>query len=178
VVYANQESTRKSYCATKLIQVLFIRGLVARLKQQQQKKKVKTHTSPSPPPTGPTSEPEAEPEVEPEVQAPPRVIINLVTPGFCSTSFGSDGKPFPLLVRIIRGILDRTVEVGSRTLVLAASAPATSHGEFQADGKNQDVEVWIYGDVGRRVQGKVFEQTVRVLETRYPGVMRGFGLKG
>jgi hypothetical protein len=155
----------KSYCATKLIQVLFVRELVARLGQKTNAKMLEKR-SPNPPPAPAT----------PEAEAPPPVIINLVNPGFCSTTLGSDGKPFPLLVRIIRGFLDRTVEVGSRTLVLAASAPASSHGEFQSDGANQDVEAWIYEDVGRRAQVKVFEQTMRVLEERWPGVAREVGL--
>jgi hypothetical protein len=162
--YTNQET--QSYCATKLIEVLFVRELVARLGQKTKVKMQRRTRTPNPPPGLAT----------PEAEVPPPVIINLVNPGFCSTTLGSDGEPFPLLVRIIRGFLDRTVEVGSRTLVLAASAPASSHGVFQSDGANQDVEAWIYKDVGRRAQAKVFEQTMRVLKERWPGVVREAGL--
>lgn len=37
---------------------------------------------------------------------------------------------------------------------------------FMSDGKNQDVEPWIYTDQGKKVQKKVFEQTMKVLDER------------
>ncbi|OQE14431.1 hypothetical protein PENFLA_c038G09954 [Penicillium flavigenum] len=64
----------------------------------------------------------------------------------------------PAVLRLVRRILDRTTEVGSRSLVLGASAPASSHGEFQSDGANQDVEK------------KVFEQTLQILEAKKSGI--------
>lgn len=140
-------ANKPSYQATKLLEVLFFRELVAR--QTQNTKKDKD-------------------------SAP--VTINLVNPGLCSSTLGTDGKKSPLPARLARRILDRTTEVGARTFVLAASAPAASHGEFQSDGANQEVEGWIYEDVGRRAQAKVFEQTMRVLEGRREGVGRGVGL--
>lgn len=74
------------------------------------------------------------------------------------------------------GLLARTTEVGSRCLVHAASADSSSHGEYMSDGKNQDVESWIYRDVGKRAQKKVFEQTLKVLEARRPGIGKEIGL--
>lgn len=101
-----------------------------------------------------------------------RVIVNLVNPGLCTSNLErNSGKP-PAVARLLRRILDRTTEVGGRTLVLAASAPATSHGEFQSDGANQNVEAWIYTEVGQRAQKKVFEQTLQILEARKPGIAR------
>ncbi|PWY85812.1 NAD(P)-binding protein [Aspergillus sclerotioniger CBS 115572] len=137
---------QRRYQATKLIEILFIRELVTRLNQN-----TKTETATPTPP----------------------VIINLVNPGLCSTALGTDGKTSPLLVRLIRRFIDRTTEVGARTFVLAASAPASSHGELQSDGVNQNVESWIYEDVGRRAQEKVFEQTIGILEERSPGIAWG-----
>lgn len=106
-----------------------------------------------------------------------RVIINLVNPGLCTSNLGRDSVNPPAVLRLVRFILDRTTEVGSRTLVLGASAPASSHGEFQSDGANQDVEAWIYGEVGQRAQRKVFEQTLQVLEARKVGIAREAGLQ-
>jgi hypothetical protein len=107
---------------------------------------------------------------------PPPVIINIVNPGLCKSTLDRSGTQPPLGLRILRAILDRTTEVGSRTFVLAACAPASSHGEFQSDGANQDVEPWIYTDVGRKVQKKVYEQTMQILEARKPGIARATGL--
>lgn len=73
-------------------------------------------------------------------------------------------------------MIGRTTEVGSRTLVLGAAAGPTSHGEYLSDGENQAVESWIYTDVGKAVQRKVFEQTMKVLELRKPGVGHAVGL--
>jgi NAD(P)-dependent dehydrogenase (short-subunit alcohol dehydrogenase family) len=138
------------YQVTKLLEVLLTRELVARL--------------------------DAAGAVP---RSTPPVIINMVNPGLCKSNLGvnkDNSQSLPLLARLGRRLLDRTTEVGSRTLVLAASAPTSSHGEFQSDGKQQDVEAWIYSDVGRRVQEKVWEQTVRILETRKPGILKEAGL--
>jgi NAD(P)-dependent dehydrogenase (short-subunit alcohol dehydrogenase family) len=134
------------YQVSKLLEVLLVRELVSRLK------------STAPPNT------------------PPTVVINLANPGLCKSTLGrSDAKPSHLF-RIVQQILYRSTEVGSRTYVLAAAAPATSHGEFQSDGKNEVAEAWIYTDLGRRVQTKVWDQTVRILETRKPGILSKVGL--
>jgi len=99
-----------------------------------------------------------------------------VNPGLCKSTLDRSGAKSPLAVRILRGILDRKTEVGARTFVLAACAPATSHGEFQSDGANQDVESWIYTDLGRKVQKKAYEQTLEILEARKPGIAQAAGL--
>ncbi|RAL13357.1 uncharacterized protein BO97DRAFT_423564 [Aspergillus homomorphus CBS 101889] len=82
----------------------------------------------------------------------------------------------PLIVRAVQRTLMRTAEVSGRTLVLAASAPESSHGEFQSDGANQDVERWIYTETGKRAQKKVFEQTLSIVEERRPGISHEAGL--
>lgn len=51
-----------------------------------------------------------------------------------------------------------------------ASAGPESHGEYTSDSEIQKVEEWIYSDMGKRAQKKVFEQTMKVLETRKPGL--------
>lgn len=59
--------------------------------------------------------------------------------------------------------------------MLAAYAGPDSHGEWMSNGKNEDVEAWIYGEVGQRAQKKVFEQTMKVLEIRKPGIREAVG---
>ncbi|RAO66515.1 uncharacterized protein BHQ10_002527 [Talaromyces amestolkiae] len=104
------------------------------------------------------------------------VIINLVNPGLCLSSLTRDDVKPSLFFRIANKLIARTTEQGGRCLVLAASAPEDSHGEFQSDGKNQDVEAWIYKDLGEKVQKKVWEQTVPILEARKPGLLSAVGL--
>lgn len=134
------------YGVSKLLEVLLVRELVSRISAAK---------SPAPP-----------------------VIINLVSPGLCTSTTLDRGAPrsFQIISFIVGLLLGRSTEKGARTFVLAASAGPKSHGEFMGDGHNQDVENWIYGDVGKRAQKKVFEQTMRVLETRKPGVGQALGL--
>jgi len=107
------------------------------------------------------------------------VTINLVNPGLCVSTLATRNET-PLVTRIIGSIvykiIGRTTEVGSRTLVLGASVGPTSQGEYMSDGQNQDVESWIYTDMGNRAQKKVFEQTMKVLELRKPGIGHAVGL--
>src|SRR5882757_9767880 len=95
------------------------------------------------------------------------VTITLVHPGFCVSSLG---RSMNLVTRWVgnamRRLIGRSTEVGSRTLVQGACAGPESHGQFMSDGQNQDVEQWIYSDMGKKVQEKVFGQTMRVLEHR------------
>ncbi len=131
---------------SKLLEILFIRELVQRL----------DHDKPS---------------------SSPPVIIDLVNPGMTRSNFGSDASlSLRIIDSIVRGIFARSTEVGSRTLVHGASASAASHGEYMSDGENQDVEKWIYEDVGRRAQRKVFDQTMKLLEARSPGIGKAAGL--
>ena len=108
---------------------------------------------------------------------PPPTVITLVHPGLCKSTFDvRDGDTPPLGIRLMRLMMERTTEVGGRTLVLGASTSVDAHGEYIADGKVTDVESWIYQDVGRRAQHKVFEQTLAILEERKPGIAAAAGL--
>ena len=102
--------------------------------------------------------------------ATPPVIINMVDPGLCKSTIDRNEPDRGLVLQTMRSLIERTTEVGSRTLVLAASAGPESHGGFMSDGKTVDVESWIHTDMGRRVQQKTFDQTLEVLEARKPGI--------
>ncbi|TGO12756.1 hypothetical protein BPAE_0808g00020 [Botrytis paeoniae] len=107
----------------------------------------------------------------------PPVITNLANPGLCkSTLDRGRGAAFKIVAFIMLSLLGRTAEVGSRTYVLGASAEPESHGEFMSDGAVQKAEGWIYTEIGEKVQKKVFEQTMKVLEERSPGIGASVGL--
>jgi retinol dehydrogenase-12 len=133
------------YQASKLLEVLLTREIVARLKSDSD-----------------------------FIEHP--ITINLVNPGLCYSNLSRDGVKKSLMVRLAYMILGRTTEVGGRCLVLAAAAPKSSHGEIQSDGKNQDFDPWIYTSLGGKVQKKVWEQTVPILEARKPGILKDAGL--
>lgn len=129
------------YGISKLLEVLLVREIVSRLQKSN--------------------------------SAAQGVVVNLVSPGLCKSELDRRAED-PLVLRAImfiaRLILERKTDVGARTFVLAAYAGPDSHGEFQSDGRNQVLEPWHYDDVGRRVREKVFEQTMKVLRTRKPGL--------
>lgn len=61
------------------------------------------------------------------------MIINYLNPGLCHSELGRDAG---IGLAILKFFLARTTEVGSRTLVAAAAAPADSHGQYQSDSHN------------------------------------------
>ncbi|KAL7916709.1 hypothetical protein GGI35DRAFT_433874, partial [Trichoderma velutinum] len=138
-------SQQPRYQVTKLLEVLLVREIVARLKH-----------SPS--------------------YTAHHITINTVNPGLCYSAINRSGTKPPLSIRLAYKLLARTTEVGGRTLVLAASAPESSHGECQSDGKNQDVEAWIYTSMGEKAQKKAWEQTAVILEERKPGILKAAGM--
>ncbi|KIW14740.1 hypothetical protein PV08_07524 [Exophiala spinifera] len=109
--------------------------------------------------------------------SPPPVVVTLVNPGLCRSSLDRDQN---IVVRAVAGLLryivGRSTEAGSRTLVYGACAGPESHGMFMSDGRNQDVESWIYTDQGKKLQKKVFEQTMKILdERRFKGTKPDWG---
>ena len=110
-------------------------------------------------------------------KTPPAVTITLVNPSMCVSSIGRNGSAFAqAAASIVMFVVARSAAVGARTYVYGANPGPQSHGMFMSDGKNQDVEAWIYSEMGKKAQAKVFEQTMRILEQRKPGVGRGVGL--
>jgi hypothetical protein len=108
---------------------------------------------------------------------PSPVTITLVNPGMCNSDIDRNGHPIARFVMyFVRLLLARSTEVGARTLVYGACAGPESHGQMMSDGKNQDVERWIYSPMGKKAQVKVFEQTMSILEQRRPGIGAAVGL--
>jgi hypothetical protein len=136
------------YEISKLIQILFVREFISRTSAKTQ-------------------------------ASSPSVVIDLVNPGLCVSTLATRSDT-SAVIRTVNSIaykiIGRTTEVGSRTLVLGAAAGPSSHGEYMSDGENQAVESWIYTDMGKKVQQKVFEQTIKVLELRKPGIAHAVGL--
>lgn len=101
----------------------------------------------------------------------PHVTITLVNPGLCKTNLQGDAAgAMKVMMAITQFLIARSTEKGSRTLVAGVTAGPESNGEFMSDGKNQEVEPWIYTEAGKKIQTKVFDQTMKILEKREPGI--------
>lgn len=60
------------------------------------------------------------------------VVINTVNPGFCHSELGREfTNP---LISVVKALIARTAEEGSRNLILAASAGKESHGQYITNG--------------------------------------------
>jgi NAD(P)-dependent dehydrogenase (short-subunit alcohol dehydrogenase family) len=98
------------------------------------------------------------------------VIINFLHPGLCVSQLLRE-KP-SLLVFTIRFILSaRTTEVGSRTLVHAASAGEETHGQFLMDCKISDPAPLALSQEGKEVQSRIWKELSEKLEEIQPGIL-------
>lgn len=55
------------------------------------------------------------------------VIINFVNPGLCHSELAREG---PWVLHVLKTLLARTTEAGSRTLVYAAQGGQETHGQY------------------------------------------------
>lgn len=101
----------------------------------------------------------------------PPVIINTLSPGLCrSALFRHAPWPISWFMPISLFLLGRTPEMGSRTLVAAASAGEETHGRYMVDCKIHAESRFVRSDEGRAVGKRVFEELLGILETVHPGI--------
>ncbi|TVY32377.1 Short chain dehydrogenase [Lachnellula subtilissima] len=101
----------------------------------------------------------------------PNVILNTLTPGFCHSALMRSAR-FPLNIAAYVGklILARSTEVGSRTLVAAASAGEESHGCYMADCKVRQPSAWVRSEKGAETQKRLYGELMEILEGIQPGI--------
>ncbi|KAF2847652.1 short-chain dehydrogenase/reductase-like protein [Plenodomus tracheiphilus IPT5] len=89
------------------------------------------------------------------------VTVNLVNPGFCHSEFGREGGFVEAFARLL---LARKTEVGSRTLVHAASQGSESHGAYLSDSSIVDPSVYVRSEEGAKDAERVWEELVGKLD--------------
>ena len=101
------------------------------------------------------------------------VIINTLHPGFCRTELFRHA-PFPLdyFLACSLFLLGRTPEMGSRTLVAAASAGKETHGRYLDSCKLFDESPFARSEEGVRTQKRLYAELVDILEGVQPGVTK------
>lgn len=99
------------------------------------------------------------------------VIINMVNPGLCHSQLGREAG---LKFKLIKLVLARSTEVGSRTLVAGATAGLESHGAYMTDGhvENTMLSPFVRSDEGRQAREKLWSELSSILEGVRPGVMQ------
>ncbi|KAJ5824923.1 Short-chain dehydrogenase/reductase SDR [Penicillium robsamsonii] len=99
------------------------------------------------------------------------VIVNMLNPGLCHSQLGRD---LGLGFKLVKLILARSTEVGSRTLVASAAAGVQSHGAYMTDGlvENAALSPFVRSDEGRQAREKLWAELSSILEGVYPGIMQ------
>ncbi|KAL3423280.1 Retinol dehydrogenase 11 [Phlyctema vagabunda] len=105
----------------------------------------------------------------------PRVVINMLNPGLCKTELARNATGLVHVQMVIfKALVARSAEVGSRTLVHAATIGVESHGRYMSDcdvNKNT-LSSFVTSMEGKRAQEKFWDELVRKLEKIEPEIMR------
>lgn len=80
--------------------------------------------------------------------------------------------PLNVLGWIGKRLIGRTTEMGSRTLVAAASAGEESHGKYMTDCLVREPSKWVRSDEGKKSQERVYKELLEILEGIEPGVTK------
>ena len=100
------------------------------------------------------------------------VTINTVDPGLCHSELG---REFPTIAFwMIKAVLARSTEAGSRALVHAASSGVDSHGKYLSNCEITLPAPFVISADGKQVQDRVWSELVQKLETIKPGVTGNF----
>lgn len=95
------------------------------------------------------------------------VTINCLNPGFCHSELGREAG----WKLCIMGLwLARSTEVGSRTIVAAASAGPETHGKYMSESVVAEPSEFVRSDQGARVQKKLWAELTAKLERIVPGI--------
>ncbi|KAJ5171194.1 uncharacterized protein N7500_003977 [Penicillium coprophilum] len=99
------------------------------------------------------------------------VVVNMLNPGLCHSQLGRDSGFWLTLLKMV---MARSTEVGSRTLVAGAVAGQESHGAYMTDGlvDNAALSPFVRSDEGRQAREKLWAELSSILERVYPGIMQ------
>ena len=97
------------------------------------------------------------------------MIVNCINPGWCKTELfrTHDGG---LGGRIGLGLMGRSAEEGSRTLIHGALADATTHGKYVSECRVKPESSFVRSERGVSVEKRVWAELVDILEGIRPGV--------
>lgn len=100
------------------------------------------------------------------------VTINCVNPGLCHSELARETPTFGFW--LIKLLLARSTEVGSRTLVHAGTQVAESHGQYLSDCEIAEPAPLVTSQEGKEAQDRVWGELLKKLESIKPGVTSSF----
>ncbi|KAJ5266541.1 hypothetical protein N7478_009349 [Penicillium angulare] len=99
------------------------------------------------------------------------VIVNMVNPGFCHSQLGREAG---FAFGVMKFILARSTEVGSRTLLAGILTGLESHGSYMSDGlvENTGLSSFVRSSDGAKARTKVWNEVTTILEGARPGILQ------
>ena len=96
------------------------------------------------------------------------VIVNMVNPGLCHSQLARD---YDWKFWLMKLVLARSTEVGSRNLVAAISAGSDSGGTYMSDGiiAENKLSTFVTSDEGLNTQHRLWAELKAILESIAPG---------
>ena len=100
------------------------------------------------------------------------VTLNTVNPGLCWSGLAREATGWGFW--LMRMILARSTEVGSRTLVHAGAAGAETHGKYLSDCSIEEPTALVTGAAGKELQDRISSEVFRAIDSIQPGLSRSF----
>ncbi|KAF8525873.1 short-chain dehydrogenase [Hysterangium stoloniferum] len=96
------------------------------------------------------------------------ITVMSVSPGFCHSSLTRESESTifgRIFLGLLKSVVARTTEVGSRTIVHAVAAPDARdlHGKYIASCQAVEESDFIFGDKGKEVSDDLWNDTLEVL---------------
>ncbi|KAG0652271.1 short chain dehydrogenase atnD [Hyphodiscus hymeniophilus] len=111
------------------------------------------------------------PRMESGPHANEPVILNMLNPGLCHSGLARDAKGFQgIVIALLKFLLARTTEVGSRTLLAAAEAGKESHGKYMSNCVIDEPGPFVKSEEGKNTQERVYTELMAILERIQPGI--------
>ena len=95
------------------------------------------------------------------------IIINTVNPGFCQTDFGDEASFF---FKVLKLLIARRVDVGSRTYVHASGIGNEGQGKYLSDCAIGTESPFVRSEQGKGTGKRLWEELRSILEEVQPGV--------
>ncbi|KAL8684178.1 MAG: hypothetical protein Q9224_006544 [Gallowayella concinna] len=101
-------------------------------------------------------------------KTPGTVVFNLANPGFCHSELAREGD---VVVSILKFLLARTTEAGSRNFLAATVAGPESHGAYIDACRVDEVAPLVTSKIGIETQKRIWDELNAKLEKIQPGIV-------
>lgn len=99
------------------------------------------------------------------------IIMNCLNPGLCHSSLARDSRGVQAAVFfIMKKLLARSTETGSRTLVAGAIAGEESSGKYMSESRVTEPSEFVRSEDGQKTEKRVYDELIEILESVQPGL--------